>query len=130
MRLNADCVRDILLSVEDVSEFYKAFHYKKSAIPERLSKYTHEEIIYHIKQCSKSNLIDGVTYYDGATGIDIGDLTPDGHKFLANIREEKIWSGVKSIAKKVGSTSLSAFTQIASNVVTELIKQQFISASF
>jgi len=36
-----------------------------------------------------------------------------------------VWNGVKSVAGKVGATSLSALTQIATNVVTELIKAQF-----
>lgn len=33
--------------------------------------------------------------------------------------------GVKSIAGKVGSKSLDALVEIASNVITELIKAQF-----
>lgn len=55
----------------------------------------------------------------------VNDITYAGHQFLANIRDDKIWKGVKGIARKIGSTSLEAFTQIASNVITELIKAQF-----
>lgn len=126
MRLNSDCVRDILLTVETECDFHNVINYRKEENTlERLSKYSHEEIIYHIKQCELSKLILGVTYCDGGTSIFISDLSPEGHKFLANIREDTVWNGVKSVAKKVGSTSLSALTQIASNVVTELIKAQF-----
>lgn len=126
MRLNSDCVRDILLTIESECDFHNEMNYEKEEKTlQQLSKYSHEEIIYHIRQCELSKLILGVTYCDGGSSIFISDLSPEGHKFLANIREETVWNGVKSIAKKVGSTSLPALTQIASNVVTELIKAQF-----
>lgn len=126
MRLNSDCVRSILLTVESKCDFHKFWHYRESEeLPEQLSEYSHDEILYHIKQCELSELILGVTYCDGGSNVYISDLSPEGHKFLANIREDTVWNGVKSVAKKVGSTSLSAITQIASNVVTELIKAQF-----
>ena len=76
-------------------------------------------------QCEKSDLIYGVSFYDCGSSADIRDLTPKGHEFLANIREPKIWNGIKMVSAKIGSASLDALTQIASNVVTELIKTQF-----
>ena len=63
--------------------------------------------------------------FDGGESCIIGDLSPAGHEFLANIRKDTVWNGVKSVAGKVGATSLSALTQIAANVVTELVKAQF-----
>lgn len=125
MRLNSDCIRDILFFVEEESDFNHCADYMKDNSNKRLKKYQHEEIIYHIKQCELSNLILNVHYYDGAIHIAIGDLSPTGHKFIADVREDNIWSKVKSIAKKIGSTSLSALTEIASNVIAELIKDQF-----
>jgi hypothetical protein len=125
LRLNPDCVRDILLSVEEICDYHNVFDYYENNTEFNLANYSHEEIIYHIKQCELSGLIMNVRYYDGATHISIGDLTPSGHQFLANIRKDTVWNGVKSVAEKVGSTSLSVLTQIAANVVTELIKAQF-----
>lgn len=54
----------------------------------------------------------------------VSDLSPHGHEFLANIREDTIWNDVKSISSKVGSKSLSAVSQIASLVIAEIIKSQ------
>ena len=126
MKLNSDCIRDILLSVEEDCDYDRVMDYDRDSDSNfRLKKYTHEEIIYHIRQCEYSNLIVNATYYDGGKHIIIDDLSPDGHQFLANIREDTVWNGVKSIAKKVGSTSLTALSQIASNVVSEIIKSQF-----
>lgn len=126
MKLNPDCIRDILLTVEEYSGFYHAVEYKYGDPHfERLNVYSQDEVAYHIQQCEKANLIHGVAFYDMGRKADILDLTPKGHEFLANIRESKIWNGVKEIAGKVGSSSLDAITQIASNVITELIKAQF-----
>ena len=126
MRLNPDCVRDILLTVEERSSYLRAVEYKYGDPRfSKLNTYSKEEVAYHIQQCEKANLIHGVSIYGLGDSADIIDLTPEGHQFLSNIRENKIWNGVKEIAGKVGTSSLDAITQIASNVITELIKAQF-----
>ncbi len=126
MKLNPDCVRDILLSIEDACDLEKYWTYKQSSPnPKLFPKYSHEEILYHVRYCANAELIYKVISPDDGSIIKIEDLTPHGHEFLANIRENKVWNGVKAIAVKVGSTSLDALTQIASNVITELIKAQF-----
>lgn len=52
----------------------------------------------------------------------LNDLTYDGHQFLADIRSNDIWIKTKSVASKVGSMSVSAIIQIASSVVSSVIK--------
>lgn len=76
-------------------------------------------------QCDCSGLITGVRYYEDGDYIEIDDLAPAGHQFLANVRQDNIWNNTKTIAGKVGSKSLDALIQISSNVITELIKAQF-----
>lgn len=124
MKLNPDCIRDILLSVEDACDYSRTMQYQKNTDIQRLQKYSHDEIIYHIKQCNLSGLILGVHAYDGGITISISDLSPTGHAFLANVRKDTIWNSTKSIAAKIGSKSLDALMQISSNVITELIKAQ------
>ncbi len=51
------------------------------------------------------------------------DLTPDGHSFLANIREPSNWEKIKTVGHKLGCTSLPTLSNIASQVVAALIKQ-------
>lgn len=76
-------------------------------------------------QCSQDNLIDGVTYYDNGEYFRINDLTPKGHTFIANIKDDNIWSTVKSHARSMGVSSLSALTKIAINVVSNIISNHF-----
>lgn len=106
MKLNPDCVRDILLTVEERSDYHHVTEYKSEShsFP-RLRGYTYEEVLYHIRQCEYSSLILDVHYYDSGKHVDIKDLSPDGHKFLANVRQDTIWNNTKSIAAKIGVKS-------------------------
>lgn len=54
-----------------------------------------------------------------------GNLTYDGHKFLDNIRDDKVWKDTKTILSKFSSVSLSFVSSVASNVISQLIQKQF-----
>ena len=122
MKLNPDCIRDILLAVEAICDTGRYFD-SRIDLDKILGNYSVEEIAYHARQCDMAGM-----FYKFKRGIDSGwevaDLTPKGHEFLANIRENTIWNNVKAVSSKVGSKSLSAISQIASAVVTEIIKSQ------
>ena len=119
MELNPDCVRDILLTVEE----HSPWRYSQDGIVvERLQKYTHEELVYHIRQCAYSKLILSKRLENILGDMRIDDLSPDGHKFLSNVRQDTTWNRTKSIAGKIGAKSIDLLVQIASNVMTELIK--------
>lgn len=122
MKLNFDCIRDILLLVEMNSTFDDEIliNYEDSFI---FSNYSNAETCYHIRQCEMSGLIVGVNYFDDS--IAIADLSPKGHEFLSNIRENTFWNKTKNIASKLGTSSLNALVQISSNIVTALIKSEF-----
>ncbi len=121
MKLNPDCIRDILFVVEknatysnDVSE--------ETIFKELDSKYPREEILYHVRQCEHSGLFLQVVHYFG--GFSIQDLSPYGHQFINDIRQDNNWSKTKEIAKSVGSFSLDVLKDISSQVITNLISNQ------
>jgi len=142
MKLNPDCIRDILFTVEEKTSPSSQFVYKPSEkytnkfllddeseeelqiIHERLQFYTDEEILYHINQCELSGFFTEVSQCTGYLYF-IEDLSPLGHQFLADVRSDTNWNKTKSIAKTVGSTSLTAIKDIASTVISEVIKSQF-----
>lgn len=121
MKLNVDLIRKILVVVEENTDFTTYYKYEPDNVDKRLKKYTHDEIIYHLYQCDLSGLIEAEIPDSGDFAM-VSDLTPKGHEFLANIRQDNIWNTIKSIGTKLGATSLSAFIQISSNVVSEIIK--------
>lgn len=122
MKLNPDCIRDILLTVEANTSFATPMRYDSNSKYDALDSYSSEEIFYHIKQCELSGFLTKVTWFLGG-GCFIYDLSPLGHEFLANIRSNTNWNKTKEISKKVGSTSLNVLSQIAANVISELIKK-------
>lgn len=125
MKLNPNCIRDILIAVEENTGYnlYLDYPSELDQCPS-LQSYTDDEIRYHIYQCYKSSLIEFRGKEDLSGNIAINDLTPSGHAFLSNIRSDNIWKDVKEISSKVGSSSLSALSQIASGVVSAIIKNQ------
>ena len=114
MKLNPNCIRAILLTVEEKCSFNTPWQYEENSFDsEYLAELSHEEIIYHIRLASQSNLIQGVHYYDGGKSIIICDLTPYGHEFLANIRTGSLW---KKILSKGADASLPILMELAKDI--------------
>ncbi len=118
MKLNPDCVRDILLAVEDTTDLNKPFRYSKAGPRHpRISPYTHDELLYHFRQCNEAHLFSRYVGDDMGRLIVISDLSPDGHKFLANIRNNSIWSKLKAAFKSIGANSLPVLIQAVADIV-------------
>ena len=58
-------------------------------------------------------------------GCTIIDLSPSAHEFLANIRKDTNWNKTKSIAKTVGSFSITALKEISVQVIASAISANF-----
>ncbi|MDQ8820630.1 DUF2513 domain-containing protein [Streptococcus ruminantium] len=125
MKLNPDCIRDILLDVENKSTFNNEVQYLGPDDFQTLSKYSYDEIMYHVRQCAENGFFIGkVEYYMGG-GCTIIDLSPSAHEFLANIRKDTNWNKTKSIAKTVGSFSITALKEISVQVIASAISANF-----
>lgn len=122
MKLNPDCVRDILLTVEDLTGYNQHFTYPSENCP-RLEQYTPEEVKYHFCQCGKADFIEIDTTIDDS--FEVYDLTPAGHEFIANIRKDSFFSKVKDICKELGLSSLKDIAHISTNASALIIKSYF-----
>lgn len=121
MRLNHDCVRDILLAVESTTTFNKFFDYPN--LYEELKGYSSDQIMYHIRQMNLSGLLYQVRFH--SDGVFVVDLSPQGHEFLGNIRSEGVWKETKNVASKLGGVSLQILIAIAGEVGKEMVKKYF-----
>lgn len=102
MRLNPDCIRDILLTLEDVSKPNSIIFSSNLYNDKRLSKYTIEEFTYHLQQLIWSGYIKVPDKYKSLDNeLIVNDLSPEGHAFISNIRENTNWNKVKKLAKKL-----------------------------
>lgn len=116
MRLDYDCIRDILFTVEETTALdTPCFINQDYQEYDRLKKYDFSVLAYHVHQCALSELF---TYseFDGKWNCKISDLSPKGHEFIANIRDNSFWGSVKKKIAELGSVSLSMIPQIASSL--------------
>lgn len=123
MKLNPDCIRDILIELERSTDgqHYIDYQFKDDTTSFPLTKkYSAEEIFYHIRQCEYSGFfINPVWTLDNS--FSLLDISPEAHQFIENIRSQNVWEKVKKIASAAGSLSINVLFQIAREVVTSNI---------
>lgn len=126
MKLNPDCLRDLLMYLESETRPNYIVSFTASGLrekSEKLSRYSADELLYHIEQCSASGLL--IQYTKDLSGnLLIADISPKAHEFLANIRDDTLWGKTKGIAREVGSASMSALGEIAAGVVSAIIHKK------
>lgn len=123
MKLNPDCIRDLLFAIEELSTPNSIIFSTNLSCIESLSNYSNDEILYHLQQLAWSGYIvtpDKNKYVDGT--FLINDLSPIGHEFISNIRKDTNWNKVKSISKEVGAETLNSIKSIAEGVIASAIK--------
>lgn len=125
MRLNPDCIRDILLTVEEFSEFGSIIQYNTSENFPLLVKYSEDEFLYHVNQCKYNGYFLYCNISARGDSVLIGNLSPKAHEFLENIRDDNNYKKVKAILLKTGSFALTFIPQIAAKVVQNNIDKLF-----
>lgn len=130
MKLNIDCVRDVLLCLEDLLKFGEnlacpSLKYEKILNYKTCEKYSKEEIIYTLQKLEEANYIEAI--FAGSDmqilKVVVNSITFWGHDFLENIRNDCVYEEVKSKATKVGSFALDIIKQISVAVITSRICQ-------
>ncbi|MGM0182212.1 hypothetical protein IGK74_001132 [Enterococcus sp. AZ150] len=124
MKLDHECIRDILLFAEELP--YNSPAYGETIFKsKRLKRYSEDEINYAITKLGldDAELINGfVKFASNKPYITcISSLSFEGHKYLDNIRDPKVWKETKNIASKVTSVSIDILGTIASNVILKTI---------
>jgi len=119
MRLNIECIRDVLLTSEEETNLNnEVLNIDELVTMPRLKKYDEDDIIYTIKKLKEANYIeaDVLIHSEGSMAM-IRHLTYEGHLFLANIRDDGIWKKTKKEASKISS---SVSINILSNIAIKL----------
>lgn len=123
MELNKDCVRDVLLSCEELLKIDEDGYMNSLSheeLGQALPNYKTEDIIYTVVKLKEAGFLDvKVTKAFGNILVDVRiyDITFNGHEFLNDIRDDKNWKKVKEIAKSVGAFSINMIAQIAVGVI-------------
>lgn len=121
MRLNPDCMRDILLVVEENLQLNGSL--PMSDLLPLLPGYSKDEITYTCLKLNEANLLNifKVDYPGGAFVNDICEITYNGHQFLENIRNQSTWETVKQKLSLLGSSSVPVIMSVASQVILNKI---------
>lgn len=132
MKLDLDCVRDLLIYVEqfdcldeelkwqylDIEEIFEEFPHK--------GKYSNKQIVYTILKLSEAEIITEThqSAGDGIYYLAITSLTYFGHEYLEKIRDEERWKKVKKIGHAVKDFSIEAIGAIAEGITSAAISKQ------
>ena len=135
MKLDKDCVRDILLFAEDYCQYYdhpqfgrqlKCVTYILLCESEKFSNYDKYVIYYAISKLFEGKYVLGYVIpkdaYSNFNYATIEGLSLKGHDLLDNIRPETVWQETKSVLQKVGDFSLGIMSQVAGETMAAYTK--------
>ena len=122
MKLNHECIRDILLTIEN--KLVVATYIKGLTAFDDL-KYSDNDKFYSIQKLIEAGYLEGnAGFFLGSTpehpnyNIFIKSITWYGHQFLDNIRDDGTWKkAISTIGAKAKSVSIEIVSQVASNIL-------------
>ncbi|WP_312048009.1 DUF2513 domain-containing protein [Anaerotignum sp.] len=103
MKLDYDCVRDILISLESLLQFGKRFEAPSISLKQlssynQMQCYSEQNIVYCTQKLTEAGLIKvrileaNNLIYD----ISYNSITFSGHQYLDSIRSNAVWEKTKS----------------------------------
>lgn len=135
MKLNPDCIRDVMLRLEDVTGtlpdkpycFNGVNAWSLMQVQEIRDKYQYNEIVYTLIQLSESGYISMDFKCDNdKLSVVMGNVlyvTPKGHEFIAAAKNETVWkSKVLPVLKGFGSVSLSVIEAVANGAMSAFME--------
>lgn len=122
MKLNYDCARSVLLTVEKsktIDEELNINPLTVETIFEQLPKYEDSEILYTIEKLKEAGYINAALQFAAGHFIDgaVSSITYSGHEYLDNIREPEEWRKVKAMLKNAGAITLPLISQAAQMLI-------------
>lgn len=124
MKLNIDCLRDIMLYIENRPVNTST---TLGALVDALPKYSEDDVYYCCIKLNEAGFLDVKTaplMLSHGPGIkSIHEITFYGHEFLENIRTDDNWSKIKNVAGKLGTYSLQMISSIATEIITSKISR-------
>lgn len=115
MKLDINCIRDILLYVEDNTTFFKEINFSIHSIPCDLQKYNVDKLFYHLRYCDEAEFFTEYALLEESE-IEIRDLTVLGHEFISNIKDENNFDKLKEAMLKCGTKAIGVAVTLATEI--------------
>lgn len=129
MKINYDCLRELLLVLEKNLQFsddleYPTISFKK--VCEFMPDYSKADIAYSTMILNEAGLIKANIMKADNRFYDCiySRLTYTGHKFLENVRGKKVWDKIKSVVGKIGGASIETISSIALEIIMKMVDSQ------
>lgn len=116
MKLDLDCIKDVMVFLEDNLTDDNAF--VPNQIYESLEKYSYEDVEYTVKSLLSEKWIDGIVQEIGDLYI-VKSITPNGHNYLNAIKDESTYKIIKKHFATAGTSTLSFLTVIIKDVLVK-----------
>lgn len=133
MKLNHECIREILLFIEENATIVESKHNRMESKPvglhslyNALNKFDKEDVWYSTLILLDNGFIEGWRSPTTPYRMDVCEIQGiswKGHALIDNIRDEKIYSGVKKGLSKIASVSIDIFSSVAGAVAAEYSKK-------
>lgn len=129
MRLNPNCIRDVLLYLEDnltISKSYDTFYFESltlDKISQDLPSYPSTELVNTILILNEGGYILSSADYSGAglVYLEVNRITYSGYQFIEKIRPETVWKKLGKILSNAGSFSFDLISTTALEILTSRI---------
>ena len=125
MKLNYDCMRDVLIELEknlkiDDRLVFSDLEFDNISKMDSLSKYSNQDIYYSIYIMDEIGFIDGeIIFADGGIPhtVSVSNIRYPGHEFLQTIKSDTVWNTVKSKIKPVTDLSIPIIAEVAKSLI-------------
>lgn len=113
MKLNNDCVRDLLIYLEDNLNYHERLYVHEI----KLKSYSPNEVSYTVERLKEAGFLNvfGGIYSQYNLPLSIDSITYQGHQFLDSIRDENIWADAKNKIKIVSSVTLPILQEVCTS---------------
>lgn len=135
MKLNHNCVRDVLLFLEaepyvitnsdgDVEFVGVWFH----SICDKLPHYPQEVIYYTLSKLAEGGYLDMSTQWASGSlnACCVNYITYSGHEFLEKIKPDTVWERTTKIAGVIGNFGLQMLSTIAESATNALVDRMLL----
>lgn len=123
MKLDLNCVRDVLIELEE----FPIGSYSNESFKKSIAEHGSENVLYALVKLSEAKYINAeyIRTMDGRPHIGgIFDLTFAGHEFLNSVRSPSVWERLKESTVDGGTACLKVVGDIAVEILKEIAKQK------
>lgn len=116
MELKHECVRDVLLYLEEHQKLHQVINSNSIKIRE----YTNDDIFYTVSKLTEAGYLNA-DIREFCSTIPIKEITYSGHMFLNNIRDDKVWKETTKTISGLKSVSLDIISQVAAAIILKMV---------